>query len=77
MDTNPYFTECMWEAGALRPVISSKEREFSVSILSRIKFAFPRARFPKMPGTRERETRNARPSLSNTMFVNADPYGSG
>ena len=37
-------------------VISSQEREFSVPILSRscIKFAFPRARVPKIPGTRER-----------------------
>ena len=50
--------------------ISPQEREISVPILSRsafprscTKFAFPRARVPKMPGTRERETKNARPSL--------------
>ena len=43
-------------------VISSKEREFSVPLLLRsafsrscIKFAFPRARGPKIPGTRDRE----------------------
>ena len=29
-----------------------------------IRFAFPRVRVPKIPGTRERETRNARPSLN-------------
>ena len=28
-----------------------------------IKFAFPRARVPKMPGTQERKNRNVRPSL--------------
>ena len=46
-------------------VISSQERKFSVPILSRscLKFAFPRARVPKLPGTPECETRNARPSL--------------
>ena len=47
-------------------VISSQERNFSIPILSRsafprfcIKFAFPRARVPKIPGTREH--RNAKP----------------
>ena len=48
-------------------VISSQEREFSVPILSRscIKFAFPRARVPKIPGTREHgnEKQGTRPSL--------------
>ena len=46
-------------------VISSQERKFSVPILSRscLKFAVPRARVPKLPGTPECETRNARPSL--------------
>ena len=58
-------TECtsMWVGGggALYPVIYLQERKFSVPILLRsafprscIKFAFPRARLPKMPGTRER-----------------------
>ena len=41
--------------------ISSQECEISVPILLRscTKFAFPRACVPKMPGTRERKTRNA------------------
>ena len=63
-------TECtsMWAGGggALYPVIYLQERKFSVPILLRsafprscIKFAFPRARLPKMPGTRERG--NAKP----------------
>ena len=55
-------------------VISSQERKFSIPILWRsaflhscIKFAFPRARIPKIPGMRERwntgarERRNAKP----------------
>ena len=53
--------------------LSAQEREFSVPILSCsalprscIKFAFPRARVLKMPGTRECEARNSRPSLKNT-----------
>ena len=33
-----------------------------------IKFAFPCVRVPKIPGTRERETRNARPSLVLMSF---------
>ena len=54
-------------------VISSQEREYSGPILSRsafphscIKFAFPRTFVPKIPGARERKTRNARPSLLPT-----------
>ena len=64
--------ECIWEGEALCLFISAQEREFSVPILSCsgllrscIKFAFPRACVPKMPGAQERETRNARPSLGN------------
>ena len=54
--------------------ISPQEREISVPILSRsafprscTKFAFPRARVPKMPGTRERKTKNARPPLEFSL----------
>ena len=49
------------------PVVSLQEREFSVPIISRsafprscIKFAFPRARAPKMHGTRERGSAETR-----------------
>ena len=50
--------------------IAPQEREVSVPVSSRsafprscTKFEFPRARVPKMPGTRERKSRNARPPL--------------
>ena len=48
-------------AGSRFGVISSQERKFSVPILPRscIKFAFSRARAPKIPGTRARG--NAKP----------------
>ena len=56
--------------------LSAQEREFSVPILSHsafprscIKFVFRRARIPKMPGTREREAWNARPSLLDTIMI--------
>ena len=59
-------------------IISSQEREFSGPILSRsafpcscIKFAFQSARVPKIPGTRESETRNARSSLVKTLIIPA------
>ena len=38
------------------------------------KFAFPRARVPKMPGTRERETKNARPSLFTDASQHSTHY---
>ena len=73
-DGHSCFTECVWEGGALCPLISSQEHKFSFPILLRsmllrsyIQFAFLRACVNKMPGTRERETRNARPSLDRPM----------
>ena len=51
-------------------------REISVPTSSRSAFpralkkiVFPRARVPKTPGTRERESRNARPALSSTSLA--------
>ena len=58
---------CRRGRGALCPVVSLQEREFSVPIISRsafprscIKFAVPRARAPKMHGTRERGSAETR-----------------
>ena len=70
--------------------ITPQERKISVPVSSRsafpqscTKFAFPRARVPKMPGTRERgsararerKSRNARPplalSLNNVMVLSS------
>ena len=80
-DGQSCFTQCMRERGA--PVISAQSCEFSVPNLSCsafprscIKFAFSRTRVPKMPGARERKTRNARPSLvyeQEIFNLNCDP----
>ena len=61
----------MWEWGALSPVISAQECEFSVPILLRSAFLYKiyvPAPVPKMPGTRERETKNAGPSLIASFY---------
>ena len=60
------------------PRLSAQEGKFSVPILLRsafplscIKFAFPRARVPKMPGTRE--WGNAKPGTHAHLWLFLSP----